>query len=418
MKRKITIAIVVSLSASALLNAAAWVLPGFSDWYAEKLFPIVTAPLAHLTSLLPFSLGEWMLPAAALWLLVLAAAAGVCLISFLFGTIRRRRAGAGPSAAAENSGQTAAPAGPEPSAGERARLRGTGRCGRFTRRFLRATCLLLAVVVPVMTLNCFVLYHTTPIEESLAGYGREYTIEELGQLRDYIVEKCNLLAEQMPRDADGEVVYEGGADAMEEAAKEAVAALGQMEELPDVMSRLAGWQTTPKTLYFSGFVSQQYIQGYYFPFSMESNYNSVMKIMNKPSTMCHELAHTHGFIYEDEANLIGFLACIYSEDVIFQYSGWLSVLYYVNNSYYANVDEATYRAHPSISDRVRFDNEFLSDEAWEEVEEDAILDTQTVRAATDTYLDTTLKANGVESGKASYTHVVELLLMYYDGVYP
>lgn len=377
MKRKSTIVISVLLAASALLNLAAWVLPGFSDWYAEKVFPLVTAPLGRLTSLLPFSIGEWMLLAAVLWLAVLAAAAVIGLVSLL-----------------------------------------SGRRALFSRRFLRATCLLLAVVVPVMTLNCFVLYHTTPLEESLAGYGREYTIEELGELRDYIVEKCNTLAEQMPRDANGEVVYEGGADAMEETAKEAVAALGQMEGMPEVLSRLAGWQTTPKALYFSDFVSQQYIQGYYFPFSMESNYNSVMKIMNKPSTMCHELAHTHGFIYEDEANLIGFLACVCSEDVIFQYSGWLSVLYYVNNSYYANVDEETYRSHPSISDRVRFDNEFLSDEAWEEVEEDALLDTQTVRAATDTYLDTTLKANGVESGKASYTHVVELLLMYYDGVYP
>ena len=377
MKRKSTIVISVLLAASALLNLAAWVLPGFSDWYAEKVFPLVTAPLGRLTSLLPFSIGEWMLLAAVLWLAVLAAAAVIGLVSLL-----------------------------------------SGRRALFSRRFLRATCLLLAVVVPVMTLNCFVLYHTTPLEESLAGYGREYTIEELGELRDYIVEKCNTLAEQMLRDADGEVVYEGGADAMEETAKEAVAALGQMEGMPEVLSRLAGWQTTPKALYFSDFVSQQYIQGYYFPFSMESNYNSVMKIMNKPSTMCHELAHTHGFIYEDEANLIGFLACVCSEDVIFQYSGWLSVLYYVNNSYYANVDEETYRSHPSISDRVRFDNEFLSDEAWEEVEEDALLDTQTVRAATDTYLDTTLKANGVESGKASYTHVVELLLMYYDGVYP
>ena len=150
---------------------------------------------------------------------------------------------------------------------------------------------------------------------------------------------------------------------------------------------------------------------------MESNYNAIMKTMNKPATICHELAHTHGFIYEDEANLIGFLACIYSDDVIFRYSGWLSVLNYVNNSFYANVDEATYQSHVSISDRVRFDNKFLSDEAWEEVEEDALLSTEVVKAATDTYLDTTLKANGVESGKASYTHVVELLLMYYDGVY-
>ena len=401
----------------AILNLASWAIPGFSDWYAESVFPVITAPLARLTSLLPFSVGEWMLLAAVLWILILLILTAAGLIA----AVKARSADT--------------------------------RIVRAARRFLRATCWLLAVVMPVMTLNCFILYHTTPLEESLPGYGKEYTIAELGELRDYIVEKCNALAEEMPRDETGEVVYEGGAAAMEETAREAVERLGQMsicntagpaaaadtsdsgstasgsaesdteeaaceaENLPSVLSRLCGFQVTAKELFFSDFVSQQYIQGYYFPFSMESNYNAIMKTMNKPSTICHELAHTHGFIYEDEANLIGFLACIYSDDVIFRYSGWLSVLNYVNNSFYANVDEATYQSHVSISDRVRFDNKFLSDEAWEEVEEDALLSTEVVKAATDTYLDTTLKANGVESGKASYTHVVELLLMYYDGVY-
>ena len=46
------------------------------------------------------------------------------------------------------------------------------------------------------------------------------------------------------------------------------------------------------------------IDGLYFPFSMEANYNDTMSIMNKPFTMCHELAHTHGYIFEDEANFL------------------------------------------------------------------------------------------------------------------
>ena len=416
-KRKSVIVIPTLLVLSLLLNLAAWLIPGFSDWYTEELFPLVTVPLARMTGLLSFSLGEWMLLAAMLWIVILAGV--VIVLAFHFVQARRDAAsgdgGCGDSAAdTDPSGGTADP---KLSDGILRSGRVMSRIGQFPRRYIQATGWLIAIIAPIMTLNCFILYHTTPLEESLSGYGQEYTIEELGELRDYIVERCNTLSEEMPRDENGEVIYEGGEDAMAETAREAVSLLGEREDLPAALSRLRGWQTTPKALFFSGFVSQQYIQGYYFPFSMEANYNSIMKIMNKPSTMCHELAHTHGFIYEDEANLIGFLACVGSEDVIFQYSGWLSVLYYVNNSYYANVDEATYKSHPSISERVRFDNEFLSDEAWEEVEEDALLDTGTVKAATDTYLDTTLKANGVESGKASYSHVVELLLMYYDGTY-
>ena len=134
--------------------------------------------------------------------------------------------------------------------------------------------------------------------------------------------------------------------------------------------------------------------------------------------MCHELAHTHGYIYEDEANLLGFLACIHSEDEAFQYSGWLGVLNYVDNAFYRNVGRQTYRAHLTISETVRSDNEFLSKTAWEQVEKNAVLSTETVKAAADTYLDTTLKANGVSSGKASYEHVVGLLLEYFDGKFP
>ena len=56
---------------------------------------------------------------------------------------------------------------------------------------------------------------------------------------------------------------------------------------------------------------------------MEANYNDVMYIMNKPDTFCHELAHLRGYIYEDEANFIGYLACVESEDAFFQYAGYL-----------------------------------------------------------------------------------------------
>lgn len=431
------------LAASAALNAAAWCSSAFADWYADVIFPIVTAPLARLTALLPFSLGEWMLLAAVLWLLLLAAIVILCIAL----TIAFHLHGS-PSIQKDVSEDSGAAAGNRFRKSGISVHRAAGTFPCFARRFARATCWLVSIVLLVMTLNCFILYHVTPLEESLPGYGKEYTVEELGALRDYVVRQCNTLSQEMPRDEEtNEVIYDGGLTAMTETARAAMANLAEsasadsgagdaaaqtsadaeaaagsdLSSVPDpagriaVLTRLGGWSTTAKGLYFSDFVSQQYIQGYYFPFSMEANYNTVMKIMNLPSTICHELSHTHGFIYEDEANLIGFLACIYSDDPVFQYSGWLSVLNYVNNSFYNNVDKETYRSHAAISDLVRWDNEFLSDEAWEAVEEDAVLSTETVKAATDVYLDTTLKANGVESGKASYSHVVELLLMYFDG---
>jgi hypothetical protein len=111
------------------------------------------------------------------------------------------------------------------------------------------------------------------------------------------------------RDDLGNIIYDGD---MEYEARVS------MQNLSDIYPRMSGFQVTPKTLDSSVFMSQQYMQGYYFPFSMEANINGLMSIGNKPFTMCHELAHTRGYIFEDEANLIGFLACINSDDVFFQ----------------------------------------------------------------------------------------------------
>ena len=344
--------VAILLGISVFLNVAAWLSPEFSDFYTNRIFPVITRPYAELTARAKVSVGEILLIVFVL-----------IILTYVLNLIFKR-----------------------------------------SRSFNRFMAVFLSAVLLLMTLNCFILYHCSPIVVS-DNPKDDYTIEELAQLRDYIVEKCNELSEQMPRDDKGNVVYSGD---MRQKARESM--LG----LSDKYERLSGFYTVPKDLTFSGFMSQQYMQGYYFPFSMEANINSVMYIMNKPFTMCHELSHTHGYIYEDEANFLGFLACIKSDDIVFNYSGYLGVLAYVNNDFYNSVSEQEYKSHVTISKRVRYDSQFLTDEAWEEVEKKAVLETETVKKAADTFIDTNLKVNGVSSGKASYSHVVGLLLDYYS----
>ena len=140
-----------------------------------------------------------------------------------------------------------------------------------------------------------------------------------------------------------------------------------------------------------------------------------MYIMNKPSTMCHELAHLKGYIFEDEANFISYLACIQSDDPVFRYSGYLSVLNYLDNDFYKAVgrDWEAYTAQPRISAQVNDDNMFVTDEDWDRINSKAVIDTETVDAVSDTLVDTTLKVNGVKDGMISYNRVVRLLLQYY-----
>ena len=375
--RAYSLPIVVIIALCVLMNAAAWLSTAFSDFYVTHIFPVLTSLYGRITSLFPFSVGEVLL---------------VFIIIYIVFTV------------IFTISHTAYLAVLKIGNKKNVKPSGIRKILDFISDLLyRMTPILLTIAITLMTLNCFVLYHTSKL--SIGNVDKaEYTVEDLAKLRDFVVTKCNELSKEVPHDENGNVSYDG------DMKREAVYA---MEKLGEEFPRLSGYYVTPKALYFSDFMCQQYMQGYYFPFSMEANYNDTMNLMNKPFTMCHELAHTHGFIYEDEANFLGFLACIRSDDIVFKYSGYLGVLNYINNDFYNAVDKKEYNRHVKILDRVKYDNEFLSKDGWKEVEDNAIFKTETVKKAADTFIDTNLKVNGVLDGKVSYRYVVGLIMDYY-----
>ena len=360
--------------AALLLNLLGWISTPFCNWYVTYIFPIGVATYGRFMGLFPFSVGEWLLYLAVFLVAVFVLWTIVELLRFRTGKEKGRKI-----------------------------YRGYGL-------FLLWV---FGIVCMIMTLNCFLLYHVSPMKERYDFLSekeeREYGLAEIEILRNYIVEEANALAPVMKRDEKGNLIYEQ--DMKKEAKK-------QMQRLGDTFENLKGYYPDPKPLYTSDFFSQQYIMGYYFPFSLEANYNDRMCIINLPTTMCHELSHLKGFILEDEANFIGYLACMNSEDAFFRYSACLSVIYYLDNDFFAAAgeDAAYYLAQPVISEQVQSDKQFLTREAWEEVEEGAVLDTDFVEAASDAFTETTLTLNGVEDGKISYSRVVELMLRYYDGI--
>ena len=348
---------------SCLLSTA------FSDWYTNNIFPIWISTYGRFTSLFSFSFGEKLIFIGLILLALFIASLFYLLISFIIFIFKKKKS-------------------------KKYTIPG------FIKRYFDVFTWILSFIYLIMNLNCFSLYHCTQFECNYT-----YTLEELTLLRDHIVNKLNEYALIFERDELGNIIYTEDMEAQ---------ARISMQNLDGTFSRMNGFQVIPKTLDSSVLMSQQYMQGYYFPFSMEANINGLMSIGSKPFTMCHELAHTRGYIYEDEANLIGFFACIKSDDVFFQYSGYLSVLNYVNNTFYRSVDIETYKSHVAVSDLVWHDDEFLTEEAWEYVNSHALFSTEKVKKAADTFVDTTLKVNGVKEGKLSYNHVVDLLLTYYD----
>ena len=142
-----------------------------------------------------------------------------------------------------------------------------------------------------------------------------------------------------------------------------------------------------------------------------------MYVTNFPGTMCHELAHLKGFIFEDEANFISYLACINSGNTIFEYSATLDALAYVNIEVRRElaVEPEARNALTPISDKVVFDSMFITEETRKAVEEDAWFKTEDVKRLSDEFIDTNLTLNGVEDGIQSYSRMVDLLLKYYFG---
>lgn len=366
-------------------------IPGFSDMW-RKTFPLWTNLLGRFSGLFPFSVGELMIFTGLIWLTVLVLLLISAVISGIRKAVRNDTTHVQPDCHSEKSMKF---------------LSG------FRRLFLRSTNFILTYICVVMVFNCFCVYHCTRLrthfakasaqDQSASADEQGFTLEELTALRDFLVEKCNSMSLIMERDQDGEVISPGE-KAMQEEARRC------MVRLSSRFGDLSGYQTTPKPLLASSFMCQQNMMGYFFPFSMEANYNTLMTDLCKPFTMCHELAHTHGYIYEDEANFLAYLACLSSDDSFFVYSGYLNVLHYVNNDFYYAVSEDVYWSHPEITDLVYFDSDYLRDDVRAYVEEHAVIPTEVVKEGAELFVDTTLKANGVAAGKKSYNEVVELLL--------
>jgi hypothetical protein len=356
------------------LNILSWFSAAFCDAYISHIFPIWVNTYGRLTGLVDFSVGEWLIVAGVLLV--------VCALVLIPGLFMEK-------------------------------LRNV--CRRF---YIFFAWVVLAVCV-IMTLNCFILYHATPLSEKYFNdrNAEDYALSDVISLRNMIVEKCNELSMQMNRDEQGRIAYPGSIldngtfSDMQDKAVEAMKNLG-----------MNGYFPRPKALVFSDFMCQQYMQGYYFPFSMEANYNDVMYVMNKPFTMCHELAHLKGYIYEDEANFIGYLACIETDDIYFQYSGYLCAYSYLENDLIKAKKTAPSAFEQAVSEQslstvdrqVYEDNIFVEQSEWERIEDSALIPTETVDKAADTFIDANLKINGVEDGALSYNRMVELLILYYQ----
>jgi hypothetical protein len=154
----------------------------------------------------------------------------------------------------------------------------------------------------------------------------------------------------------------------------------------------------------SNILSHLQLTGFYFPWTGEANYNSASPASGQPHTVAHEKAHQRGIALEDEANFVGYLVCVLSDDPYAQYSGY----FFAQRQLLAELAARDPgRARALVARRVRGvqrDLEFIN-EYWQQFDGVA---GRVSHAVNDRYL----KSQGVRAGVRSYAASRSLLVLF------
>ncbi|MBR4744145.1 MAG: DUF3810 domain-containing protein [Oscillospiraceae bacterium] len=220
--------------------------------------------------------------------------------------------------------------------------------------------------------------------------------EELELASRRFLAMANRLAPLVPRDEDGNVAF-----SLEDA----------MDVYPDLYDPLAeefpclsGQTTRPKGVIFSSVMSRMGFTGIFFPFSGETYINTHQPAWSIPNTVAHEIAHQRGVHLEAECNFLGIAACLESDDIRFQYSGYLCGLIHLTNALNKADPDARADILSGFCPELRTDWNYNA-RYWQEME-------GTVSKVSDKVYDAFLKVNTQPSGLKSYGECVDLLILW------
>ncbi len=364
-----------TVAAALVLLLMARQLPGFGEWYARHIFPVFPRTLGRLAAFAPFSFFEVIVLGLALlgFLLVLRG---------IFGLLR-------------------------PSPRHRPKGAKAAALALFSS-VLKLSCWISTLFL-LFVLTCGINYHrdTFAVQTGLAI--RESSAGELRQLYRLLAAQMEELTGELGREpvleADSQQLLAAERAPVDEKKLDDIAR-ETMVQLSGSYPGLIDYYPRAKPVYFSKIMSRCQLGGFYSCYTMEANYNRDMPLVNRPFTLCHELAHLSGFAREDEANFVGYLACQQSGDPYFRYSGAFYALRYTMNALQGAIEAEEYR---ELYDRLpQWVISELEDNRlyWRSFEGKT---SEIYWAANDSYL----KANKQTDGMQSYGRMVDLLLAYY-----
>ena len=340
--------------------------------FAKRIYKVISQGIGFLTGWIPFSLAEVIVAIGPLLILAL-------LIRQIIRAIRVKKT------ISENSQNSV----------------GQLRFQLIMTAVQNILCL-VSIIFFVYILLCGINYHRYSVQYYLGLSVENSSVEELEGLLIELAEKANSLRSNLTTEnEEGVYVLPMTKKELGKEAKKAYENLAKQYEI------FEGHYPVPKHVFFSKLMSYTQITGVFTCWTMEANVNIDISPYSIGSTMCHELAHLHGFMREDEANYISYIACLASDSLDLQYSGTMLALIHTGNALYRkDVDRYAeiYRNHYSeavIRDLI------ANNKYWDKFEKTKVA--QTAEKVNDTYL----KANNQTDGTQSYGRMVDLLLAEY-----
>lgn len=241
-------------------------------------------------------------------------------------------------------------------------------------------------------------YHRIPLYEKM-NLDKEYSMEELIVFTKKMILKTNEIHNQIAKNDSVKIAIPYDIETIYSKTQNGYDKLGNQYssfkyQNPSIKKSLVSLPLT-----YMGF------GGYLNPFTNEAQVNYKIPKYNFPTTVCHEMAHQLGYASESEANFIGYLASINSDDIYFRYSGYSYALKYclgnIEKLQEGKSKELLPLIHPGILKDYQESKDFWDD----------------YQTPIDTFFhyfyDHFLKANQQKDGLEGYNKFVGLMMGYY-----
>ncbi len=239
-------------------------------------------------------------------------------------------------------------------------------------------------------------FYASPLAEDMHLELKDITAADLQQATLYFRDKANALAESLPRDDGGNLLY----DSFETLAENA--GTGYEKLKMEGYSVFAGSTLPVKKLGWKKMYTSMGICGVTMAITGEAAVNPDIPNMSLPFVMCHEMAHRMAIASEDDANFAAFLACEANDDPQFQYAAYYMAYRYCYNA----LGSAAGEINKGVNSLFRRDLTFYDDFFNQNKSQTA---TNVANKVNDTYI----QVSGDSQGIQSYQQVVTQLVNWY-----